>query len=215
MASASGWLGKSVPKFLVDSFTQVLEVALTFYFLFFFLRDRDAVLQAVRAYLPLETKETDRLIARARDTVQATIVGTVLVAFAQGALGGLMFWVLGLPAPLMWALVMTFLSVVPVLGAFVVWIPAAVFLALEGRLVAALVLAAWGVLVVGTIDNLLRPIVIGDRLGLHTAPAFVAMIGGVIWLGPAGFVVGPVLLVLTLCLVDILRDRLFRTSPHV
>jgi predicted PurR-regulated permease PerM len=210
-ASAAGWLGKSVPKFLVDSFTQLLEVAMTFYFLFFILRDRDAAIEATRAYLPLAPEETDRLLSRARDTVRATIFGTVLVALVQGALGGMMFWLLGLPAPLMWGLVMTLLSVIPVLGAFVVWIPAAIFLALEGRLVQAAMLAAWGILVVGTIDNLLRPIVIGDRLGLHTAPAFVAMVGGVIWLGPAGFVVGPVLLALTLCLINILREQFLGT----
>ena len=212
-ASGAGWLGNFVPKFLIDSFTQVFEVIVTFYFLFFLLRDQSAAVGALRAYLPLDTEEADRLLRRAADTIHATIFGTVLVAFVQGALGGLMFWILGLPAPLLWGLVMTLLSVVPVLGAFVVWIPAAIFLALEGRLVEAAVLAAWGALVVGTIDNVLRPIVIGDRLGLHTAPAFVAMVGGVIWLGPPGFVVGPLAFTVTLNLIDILRARAAKAPP--
>ena len=149
----------------------------------------------------------DRLFDRVEDTIYATIYGTLAVSAAQGLLGGLMFWWLGLSAPLLWGVVMALLAVVPVLGAFVIWIPAALFLALEGSWGKALILSLWGLLVVGTIDNLLRPILVGKRLKLHTVLAFISMVGGLILFGPAGLVLGPVVLTITAELLETWRSR--------
>lgn len=99
------------------------------------------------------------------------------------------------------------LAVVPGLGAFVVWIPAAIFLALEGSWGKALILAGWGVIVVGTIDNLLCPVLVGNRLKLHTVLAFIAVVGGLILFGPAGLILGPVALTVTMVLPQIWPDR--------
>ena len=133
----------------------------------------------------------DRLFNQIVDTVHATIYGTVVVAGVQGTLGGLMFWWLGLPTPLLWGLVMALLAVVPVLGAFIVWIPASIFLALDGSWEKAIILVLWGGLVVSTIDNLLYPMLVGNRLKLHTVPAFISLVGGLTVFGPAGIVLGP------------------------
>ena len=102
---------------------------------------------------------------------------------------------------------MGLLAVVPVLGAFVVWIPAALFLALEGSWGKALILTVWGVIVVGTIDNLLHPMLVGNRLKLHTVLAFIAVVGGLIFFGPAGLILGPVALTVTMVLLEIWTDR--------
>ena len=118
-----------------------------------------------------------------------------------------MFWWLGLSAPLLWGVVMALLAVVPVLGAFVVWIPAALFLALEGSWGKALILTLWGMIVVGTIDNLLRPILVGNRLKLHTVLAFMSVVGGLILFGPAGLILGPVALTVTTVLLEIWPSR--------
>ena len=149
----------------------------------------------------------DRLFSRMGDTVYATIYGTLAVAAVQGTLGGLMFWWLGLPAPVLWGLVMGVLAVVPVLGAFVVWIPAALFLALDGSGGKALMLAVWGGVLVGGIDNVIYPILIGNRLRLHTIPSFIAIVGGLIVFGPSGLILGPVTLTVTLLLLEIWRRR--------
>ena len=149
----------------------------------------------------------DRLFSRVGDTVYATIYGTLAVAAVQGTLGGLMFWWLGLPAPLLWGLVMGVLAVVPVLGAFIVWIPAALFLALDGSWGEALMLAVWGGVVVGWIDNVMYPILVGHRLRLHTIPAFMAIVGGLIVFGPSGLILGPVTLTVTVLLLEIWRSR--------
>ena len=149
----------------------------------------------------------DRLFSRVGDIVHATIYGTLAVAAVQGTLGGLMFWWLGLPAPALWGLVMGALAVVPVLGAFVVWIPATLFLALDGSWGKALILASWGGVLVGGIDNVIYPILVGNRLKLHTIPAFMAIVGGLIVFGPSGLILGPVTLTVTVLLLEIWRSR--------
>jgi predicted PurR-regulated permease PerM len=149
----------------------------------------------------------DRLFGRVEDTVFATVYGTLAVSAVQGLLGGLMFWWLGLPAPLLWGLVMAILAVVPVLGAFIVWVPAALFLVVEGSWGKALILTIWGVVVVGGIDNLLLPYLVGNRLKLHTILAFISVVGGLILFGASGLILGPVVLTITQVLLEIWRDR--------
>jgi predicted PurR-regulated permease PerM len=118
-----------------------------------------------------------------------------------------MFWWLGLPAPLLWGMVMAILAVVPMLGAFIVWIPAALFLALEGSWGKALILTLWGMLIVGTIDNLLRPVLVSSRLKLHTVLAFISVVGGLMLFGAAGLILGPVALTITTVLLEFWRTR--------
>jgi predicted PurR-regulated permease PerM len=129
------------------------------------------------------------------------------VALVQGLLGGLMFWLVGLPAALLWGAAMALLAMVPVLGAFLVWAPAALFLALTGRWGQAVILLVWGVGVVSLIDNLLYPILVGRRLRLHTLPVFIAIVGGILLFGSAGMILGPVALAVTVAFVEIWRRR--------
>lgn len=191
---------------LKGSAVQLVSFCLIFYVLFFFLRDRAALLQAIRSVVPLTQQEADLLLERVAGTVHAMIYGTLVVASIQGLLGGLMFWWLDLSAPLLWGTVMAGFSIVPVLGAFVVWIPGALFLALEGQWASALVLALWGIFVVSTIDNLLRPILVGKRLKMHTVLVFISVVGGLVVFGAAGLILGPVTLTTTAALLEI-RDR--------
>lgn len=201
------WLSTTAGTIVKGSLFQVIGFCLTFYLLFFFLRDRRVALQSLRSLSPLAEVEMDRMFGRVSDTIYATIYGTLAVSSVQGLLGGLMFWWLGLPAPLLWGVVMAVLAVVPVLGAFIVWIPAALFLVLEGSGGKSLILALWGIIVVGTIDNLLRPILVGNRLKLHTVLAFMSVVGGLILFGPAGLILGPLALTVTTVLLEIWRSR--------
>ena len=194
ISTIAAWLTNAIAAFVRGSVIQAISVLLTFYLLFYFLRDRRAVLLLIRSLSPLSEADMDRVFSRVGDTVHATIYGTLAVAAVQGTLGGLMFWWLGLPASVLWGLVMGVLAVVPVLGAFIVWIPAALLLALEGSWGKALILVVWGGVVVGGIDNLMYPILVGNRLKLHTIPAFMAIVGGLIVFGPSGLILGPVTL---------------------
>jgi predicted PurR-regulated permease PerM len=196
-----------IPSFLTGSAWALAQVLITLFVLFYLFRDKQRVLDAVRHVLPLSDTEVQQMFSRVSDTIYATVYGTVVVALVQGFLGGLMFWWLGLPTPVLWGVVMGLLAIVPVLGAFVVWVPAAIFLALEGNWGKALLLTAWGGIVIALIDNLLYPILVGTKLRLHTVPVFIAIIGGLTVFGAAGVILGPVVFAVTLGLIDVWRRR--------
>jgi predicted PurR-regulated permease PerM len=188
----------------------LLQAVLTLFILFYLYRDEAKVLHTVRQLAPLTDRETDRLLARLGDTIHATILGTLVIALVKGLLGGLIFWILGIPAAVLWGSVMGVLSIIPYLGSFVVWAPAALFLLLSGSWIKALVLTVWGMIVLGLIDNLLYPILVGNRLHQHTVVAFLAIVGGIAVFGAAGIVLGPVVVSLTVFLLEVWRRR---TSP--
>jgi len=197
----------TLQKLVTRSIGAAIGLLVTFFFLFFILRDRSQALQGVRALVPLAKGEADDVFRRVSDTIHATVFGTVVVAMIQGTLGGLMFWWLGLPQPLLWGFIMGVLAIVPVLGAFVVWVPAAIYLLLIGSWGKALILTLWGAAVIGLIDNLLYPALVGKRLRMHTAPVFVSIVGGLAIFGAAGLILGPVILAVTHALIDIWRRR--------
>jgi predicted PurR-regulated permease PerM len=196
-----------IPSFLTGSAWALAELLVTLFVLFYLFRDKQRVLGAVRHVLPLSDTEVKEMFSRISDTIHATVYGTVIVALVQGVLGGLMFWWLGLPTPMLWGVVMALLAIVPVLGAFVVWVPAAIFLALEGNWGKALILTGWGGIVIALIDNLLYPILVGTKLRLHTVPVFIAIIGGLTVFGAAGVILGPVVFAVALGLIDVWRRR--------
>lgn len=207
MRTATSALGTWSGSVLRASFSGVANLLLTFYFLFYLLRDREKITEAARLYLPLSEPEFSQVTLRVTDTIFATVLGTVAVAALQGGLGGLMFWWLGLPAPVFWGVLMALLAIVPFLGAFVIWAPAAVFLALSGAYASAIVLTIWGTLVVGLVDNVVYPILVGNKLRMHTMLSFIAVVGGLVLIGAPGVVLGPLLVAVTLTLVQIWRGR--------
>ena len=205
--SFSLWVSNSAGALVKGSVYQVIGFVLTIYMLFFFLRDRQEITKELCKLLPLSDTEIKDLLKRIGDTIHATVYGTLAIAAAQGFLGGLMFWWLDLPAPLLWGLIMGLLAVIPLLGAFIIWGPAAIFLVLEGHWAQAIILVLWGMLVVGTIDNLLRPFLMGNRLHQHTLLVFISLVGGLILFGSAGLILGPVVLAITLFLISVWASR--------
>ncbi len=191
--------------FVRGSMRQAVMLLLTFYLLFYFLRDRHLALRSIRALSPLSFTQMSTLYQRVGDALYATIYGTFAVAAVQGLLGGLMFWWLGLPAPLLWGVVMGLLAIIPVLGAFVVWVPAALFLLATGEPGKALILAIWGTVIVGGIDNLMYPMLVGNRMHLHTVLVFISVVGGLFVFGAAGLILGPMVLTITSVLLEIWR----------
>lgn len=206
--NAITWLTGTATSLVQGSGTQLVGVLITFYFLFYFLRDRRKALAALAVLSPLGKADMIALTARVADTIRATVYGTLAVAMIQGWLGGLMFWWLGLPTPLLWGIVMGLLAIIPVLGAFIIWIPAALFLVLTGHQGQALILMLWGTIVVGGIDNLIYPMLVGNRIKMHTVPTFIALVGGLIVFGPSGLILGPVVLTVTMFLVEYWRAHI-------
>ena len=199
---ASSAIARSVPALLQGSGAGLVTLVISVYFLFYMLRDRHRALGVTRILMPLPAADMSILVTRIADTIRGTVYGTILVSLIQGFLGGTMLWILGVPGALLWGMVMGVVAIVPMLGTFIIWGPAAVFLALSGEPAKAAILVAWSMFIVGTVDNLLYPLLVGNRLKMHTVPTFISLIGGVVLLGPAGIVFGPVILTITVFLLE-------------
>jgi predicted PurR-regulated permease PerM len=177
-------LGQLTVEFIVDLF-------ITLYLAFFLIRDGDALARTLRHAVPLATAHRRELVGKFTVVVRATVKGNLLVAALQGLLGGLAFWFLGVKGALLWGTVMAFLSLLPAVGAALVWAPVALYLLFSGALWQGVALIAWGVLVIGLIDNLLRPILVGKDTQLPDYVVLMSTLGGMVVFGINGFVLGP------------------------
>ncbi len=206
LQSLSGNIARStvgVVGGVVGAVVQIVFIIFTMYYLF---RDGGRIARGLPDVLPLEREQSDIIIARTNDVIGASVYGVLVIATIQGVLGGLAFSLLGLPSALVWGVVMIFLSMIPVAGAFVVWVPAAIFLAATGHWIRALILVAVGVFVIGMVDNFLRPKLVGERTKLHELLIFFSVLGGLQVFGVLGLVLGPVVLAVTLALLDVIRQ---------
>lgn len=174
-----------------------LDFAVSFvvmlYLLFFFLRDGEAITQRIRRAAPLNQQQQRRLFGNFTAVIRATVKGNVVVAALQGALGGIALLVLGIPGAFLWGVVMAFLSLLPAVGAALVWGPVAIYLLVTGAVWKGVVLIAFGTLVIGLVDNLLRPMLVGKDTKLPDWVVLVTTLGGMSLFGLNGFVIGPVI----------------------
>jgi predicted PurR-regulated permease PerM len=184
----------------------VVEVFFVIFTMYYLFRDGERLRAAAYEMVPLSDSKAREIFDRTGEVISASVYGVLVIAVIQGVLGGLAFWVLGLPSPLLWGVVMIFLSMIPMLGAFIVWVPAAIFLAVTGHWPKALILAVWGGLVIGSVDNFLRPKLVGERTRLHELLVFFSVLGGLQVFGVLGIVLGPVIVAITLALLDVLRQ---------
>ena len=203
----AGTMARSIAPLLARSVGLISQAGVILLTLFFFLQDEAFLLAGARSLLPLSAGETDALMARVSATVRATVYGRLLIGIVQGGLGGLIFALVGLPAALFWGTVMILLSLLPVFGAFLVWVPASLFLVAQGHWIRGIIVAVWGFAIIHPVDNLLYPVLVGERIGLYPLVLFVAFVGGLVVFGPAGLVIGPCLMSLAAGLAEIWRTR--------
>ena len=179
-------IGQSTLEFVLDFFVML-------YVLYFLLRDGTDLTARAAIALPLKPEYTNRLLREFATVVRATVKGNVVIALAQGSLGAIALWFLGIAAPLLWGALMALLSLVPAIGSALVWVPIALYLLATGELWQALALTAWCVLVIGVVDNVLRPVLVGKETRLPDYLVLVATLGGLTAFGVNGFVIGPVI----------------------
>jgi predicted PurR-regulated permease PerM len=213
IGNLGNWATDLASFVIFGSVSNAITLLLTFYLLFYFLRDRDAFLQSIKELSPFTAAETDWLFGKVADTIHGVVIGKVVSAAVQGALGGLAFWTLGIPNPVFWGLVMGLLSIVPVLGAFVVWVPAAAYLALSGQWGKAALLTGFGVTVIAMADNVLYPVLAGGRLRQHSVVVLISILGGLMLFGPSGLILGPLIGTVTLAMLQIWRNRAEAPAP--
>src|SRR5690606_35891759 len=166
---------------------------LMLYLLFFFLRDGPRILDGLVRALPLGDERERHLLERFAEVSRATIKGTLVVGIVQGAIGGAAFWAVGLSAPVMWGVVMALLSILPAVGPALVWAPAAIYLVATGSVWPGIALALIGMLVIGLVDNLLRPVLVGRDTRLPDYMILLSTLGGLTAFGIAGVVIGPII----------------------
>jgi predicted PurR-regulated permease PerM len=203
----AGTIARAMAPAVAHSVGVISQAGAALLAFFFFVRDQEVILFAMRRLLPLERAEADLLFTRVSSAVECAVYGRLFIGLVQGGLGGLIFGLVGLPAPVFWGAVMSLLSTLPVLGAFVVWVPAGAFLFATGHWARALIVGVWGFAVIHPADNLLYPVLIGARMGLHSLVLFVAFLGGLIAFGPAGLILGPCIIAYAVGLADVWQTR--------
>jgi len=196
--TVSQWLGQEALQFGRNTVSFTLRMGLMLYLAFFLMRDGDRLTEWIRRAIPLDAERNQLLFGKFVEVTRATVKGNLLVAIIQGALGGLIFYILGITAPILWAVVMAFLSLIPAIGASLVWIPIAIYLYATGDLLSATILIGYGAVVIGLADNVLRPILVGRDTKLPDYIVLFSTLGGVALVGINGFVVGPLIAALFL-----------------
>jgi predicted PurR-regulated permease PerM len=184
----------------------LLQLLVLFYALFYFLIDGPRILQRILRFIPLEPGQKEELLERFVSVTRATLKGSLLIGLIQGGVAGLAFWVAGVPGPAFWGTVMVVLSIIPAIGASLVWIPAVIYLFMAGQVAAGVGLLAWCAIVVGTIDNLLRPRLIGRDARMSDLMILLSTLGGIVLFGAVGFVVGPIVAALFVTIWHIYGD---------
>ena len=170
-----------------------VKLTLMLYLTFFLLRDGEQLVRLMKAAVPLSETRKHLLFEKFVEVTRATIKGNLLVAIIQGALGGFIFWLLDIPGPVLWAVVMAFLSLIPAVGAALVWIPVAIYLYGTGAWLQASILFLYGALIIGLADNVLRPILVGRDTKLPDYIVLFSTMGGIALFGINGFVIGPLI----------------------
>ncbi|AZT82956.1 AI-2E family transporter [Marinobacter sp. NP-4(2019)] len=187
----SQFLARQALGFGQNTFQFFLGLALMVYLAFFLIRDGNKLVELMIRALPLGDERERLLFAKFAEVTRATVKGNLLIAIIQGALGGLIFWILGITGALLWGVVMAIVSLIPAIGASLVWVPVAIYLFAAGDVVAAIVLTAFGAIVIGLADNVLRPILVGRDTKLPDYIVLLSTLGGIVMFGINGFVMGP------------------------
>ncbi|TFZ03888.1 AI-2E family transporter [Ramlibacter humi] len=191
--------GKVTLDFVVSFFVML-------YVLFFLLRDGAALAARIEQAVPLQPHQTRKLLAQFVAVVRATVKGNVVIALVQGLLGGLAFWYLDVPGPVLWGALMALLSLLPAVGAALVWGPVALWMMFAGQLWEGVGLIVWGTVVIGVVDNVLRPVLVGRDTRMPDYLVLVATVGGISLFGLNGFVIGPVIAAMFLVSWNLLTE---------
>ncbi|MBQ4615139.1 MAG: AI-2E family transporter [Mailhella sp.] len=205
--TAGGFLAKNAVAFTGGAAHFLTNLALVLYIAFFLVRDGGSLRSLLIRALPFGDHREERLFSKFVGVTRATVKGSLLVAMAQGALGGLIFWILDIHAAILWGVVMTMLSLIPVVGATLVWMPTALFLLATGQYWEGALLIAYGACIIGLADNILRPILVGRDTKLPDFLVLLSTLGGFIMFGMDGFVTGPMLAVLFITVWQIFMEE--------
>ena len=213
--AAGGFLVASVSRMTAGTARLLLDLFVMLYAMFFFLRDGRKILENFFYYMPLSHQDEALVLERLTSVTRATIKGTLVIGIIQGALAGVGFWVAGIEGVAFWGTLMAILSIVPGIGAALIWVPGVAYLFITGQTLAATLLGVWCVAVVGTVDNILRPMLVGKDAKMPDLLILVGTLGGLFLFGPIGFIVGPIICGLFLTVWEIYGTTFREILPPV
>lgn len=196
-----------------NSFFLIVDFIFTIFTLFFLLRDGEEFIAWLLRFLPIGNEKKIELVERVRLVINATFFGNIVVAITQASLAGFMFYLLGVPAVLLWTVIMALLAMIPMVGTAFIWIPTAIWLLLTGAIAKAVILVLWGIFAVGLIDNILRPILVGRQTNLPTIVTFYSVLGGIKIFGPLGLMLGPLVIASFITLLNFVFPDNEKTQP--
>ncbi len=206
---ATTWIVERGSGLLVSLPRFFLNVFVVFFTMFYFLRDGPRLVTHLNEYLGMPQNRYNHVIMRLQEVTKGLLYGYVLIAFLQGILGAIGFYLFGIPSPLFWGLVMALFALIPLLGTGIVWVPASIFLLLQGLfensnflIFKGIGLFLYGLIIVSSIDNILKPKIMGHHAKIHPAIVMIGILGGVFVFGPVGALVGPFILALTIILLE-------------
>jgi predicted PurR-regulated permease PerM len=189
------------------SLMALIQAVIAVFILFYMLRDRKELLTGVRRLLPMRRAEADRVFTDAAGSVYANLYATLVTSVIDGVTLGLMFWAVGLPSPVTWGVVTFVLSFLPILGTYIVWMPAAIYLGMIGQWGGAVAMLTYGIASWCIVDNIIYVRIAGDRMHLHQVPALIAFLGGLAVFGASGMILGPAILAVTVAILEVWHYR--------
>lgn len=201
------WVDERTTTFLFSLPGRILDIIITIVLMFFIFRDTDVFIRKTKEFLSLKRHQEEPLLKQTSDTVFAVIYGNVVIAIIEGVLGGLGFWAVGIASPVLWGVMMTLLALIPIIGAGLVYIPAAIILMFTGSVGAGIFILLYGIILISGIDFLVKPLVIGRRSNIHPIVILLGVLGGIALLGPIGVVYGPLILALLFSFFQIYKSE--------
>lgn len=207
IATISQTLSSSLVAVSQMTLTLAIQVAIMVYLLFFFFRDGATLRSQLLYYIPLEYKYGDRLLERFANTARAVVKGTLTIALLQGVIIGITFWLTGIASPVLWAVVVAILALIPALGPALIWLPAGIIMISTGALWSGVAILVVGAILVGLVDEFLRPILVGRGAQMPDAIILLATVGGLATFGISGFIIGPIIAAFFLSLWTIFGER--------
>ena len=204
-------IGRMVVNQTTSLLTNVTQAVIYFLMMIFatyyLLKDGHVVVTRLRKFMPMTDDQTETVFNRLRDVIYATMYSGAVIALLQGLMGGMLFWIVGIPSALFWGAIMAFLSILPFIGAFIIYIPAGLILIVSGSYIKGIIVLVFGTLIVSQVDNFLRPYMVSGKTSLHPLILFFAIAGGVALFGLVGIVVGPLVAAMFMTLVEIIEMK--------
>jgi len=186
-----------------NTFEFIISFGIMLYLLFFLLREGSSLSGRIKQAIPLSMEHKRHLLSKFITVIRATVKGNIAVAAIQGILGGVIFWILGIQGPLLWGVLMAFLSLLPAIGAALIWGPVAIYFLVTGEIWSGVILIAFGVFVIGLIDNILRPVLVGKDTQMPDYVVLISTLGGMALFGLNGFIIGPVIAAMFIAVWDL------------